>query len=208
MMYPRIPSAALLVLFAFAAHARAGVRALEQSVDVNGPAGTATFSLFFNHAPDLHSTDAAGRPVDSFQIEVDGAWRPGKPPLQELTAIMRGDEIHLSGALPIRAAGPPVDDPHAGGWGAIIDSIPFTTTGKEVKFTAPLADLGAPGGVFAYRAFTMQDGQITAAAEASAVPLPEALTAGACGLVVVGALVRPRRVRRQFIYLARPNHWR
>jgi hypothetical protein len=204
MYFPRILAAALVALLFSAGEARGGVAALQQSAEVNLGAGTATLSLSFNHPPDFTSLDAAGRPVDSFQVEVDGTWRPGQPPLQELTAIIRGDEIHFAGTLPIRAPSPPVDDPHAGGWGAIIDSIPFKTSGKQVEFTAPLADLGAPGGVFAYRAFTMADGQITAAAEASTVPLPEALTMGACGLILVGALVRPRKFRRQFIYMRDP----
>jgi len=89
---------------------------LQQSVDVDPSAGTATFSLWFDHAPDFHSIDAAGRPVDSFQIEVDGTWQPGQPLMQEISTIVRGDEIHFGWTLPIRAATPPVDDPHAGGW--------------------------------------------------------------------------------------------
>ena len=204
MYFPRILAAALVLVFV-TREARGGLALLQQSVDVNAAAQTATFSLSFDHAPNFASLDAAGHPVDSFQVEVDGTWRPGQQPLQELTAIIRGDEIHFDGTLPIRAASPPVADPHAGGWGAIVDSIPVKTSGKQVEFTAPLADLGATSGVFAYRAFTMADGQITAAAEASTVPLPEALTAGACGLVLVGALVRPRRIRRQFIYMRDPR---
>ena len=195
MMYRRILLAAFCSLFFVAAQARGGVRVLQQMVDVSQSAGTATFSLSFDHAPNFLATDVGGRSVDSFQVEVDGNWRPGQPLVQDLTAIVRGDEIHFGGTLPIRAASPPTDDPHAGGWGAIVQSIPFTTSADQVKFTAPLASLGVSGSFFSYRAFTMQDGQITASAEAATVPLPEALSAGACGLVVVGACVR-RQMRR------------
>jgi hypothetical protein len=195
MMYRKTLAAALFSLFLTTAQSQAGVRALQQSAEVNPSAGTATFSITFDHAPNFLATDSAGRPVDSFQVEVDGIWHSGQPLVQDLTALIRGDEIHFGGTLPIRASGPPVDNPHAGGWGAIVQTIPFTTTADEVKFTAPLAALGVTGNFFSYRAFTMQDGQITASAEAATVPLPEALSAGACGLVIVGACVR-RCVRR------------
>ena len=196
MMYRRILAATFLMsILLIAGQSRAGVRALQQSVEVNRSSGTATFSLSFDHPPDFIATDAGARPVDSFQVEVDGLWKPGQPLVQDLTAIIRGDEIHFDGILPIRAAMPPVSEPHAGGWGAIVDTIPFTTNANQVKFTAPLSALGITGEFFSYRALTMHDGQITASAEAATVPLPEALSAGACGLVILGAYLHRQRMR-------------
>lgn len=185
----------LIVMLLTSARSAAGVRMLDQSVEVNQSARTATFSLLFDHAPDFHSVDAHNRPTDSFQVEVDGSWTLGQQPLSAITAVVRGDEIRFANdMLPIRMASPPDDNPHSGGWGGIITSVPFTANGNQISFTAPLADLPSPSGVFSYLAFTMHDGQTTASAEAQSVPLPEAFTAGMCLLVAMAA----HRWRRVF----------
>jgi hypothetical protein len=52
----------------------------------------------------------------------------------------------------------PDDDPDAGGWGRVIATVPFTLTGRELRFEAPLAALGDDDGYFAYRLFTTEYG--------------------------------------------------
>jgi PEP-CTERM motif len=55
--------------------------------------------------------------------------------------------------LRIRALGPPdTSDPNSGGWGPIIDSVPFTLSGTTMTFSIPFALL-APSPTFAYIVF-------------------------------------------------------
>ncbi|MDB5300927.1 MAG: motif putative anchor domain protein [Phycisphaerales bacterium] len=170
--------------------ARAGTSTLSQSVSVDPALSDATFTLDFPHPPDFAIVDSHGRPADSFQYEIAGSPMPGEPALTHLTAIIRGDEIPSAGALHVRSAFPPdLSDPNSGGWGAIVDTVPFNVKGDQLSFTVPLKDLGAPDGHFAYRAFTMQFGVTDASAESQAVPLPPAAWAGLAMLaVVMGAL--------------------
>jgi hypothetical protein len=170
----------------FAGPARAGLSTLSQSVSVDPALADATFTLDFPHPPDFVTVDSHGRTADSFQYDIAGDPAPGEPALDNLTAIIRGDEIHSTGMLHVRAAFPPdLSDPNSGGWGSIADTVPFNVNGNQVTFTVPLSDLGAPDGNFAYRAFTMQFGVTDAMVESHAVPLPPAAWAGLAMLVVV-----------------------
>ena len=201
--------AVLGALFVGASAARGGVSASWESLSVNQAAGSATFTLDFGHTPDFFTTDSAGRPADSFQIEISAA-NSSISSASSLTTIVRGDEIHYANALVIRDATPPLlTDPHAGGWGAIRGTVPYTITGPDLTFTAPLTLLGAPNGQFSYRAFTLAHGVIQNETEAQSVPLPSAAWAGLVTLAmgfsifaIIGALHRratpawlPRRPR-------------
>ncbi|HWE93056.1 MAG TPA: hypothetical protein VG269_03715 [Tepidisphaeraceae bacterium] len=166
--------------------AQAGVSVLSQSVSVDPAMADATFTLSFPHPPDFVSADIHGRPADSFQYEIAGDPAPDSAALGNLTAIIRGDEIHATGALNVRSAFPPdLSDPNSGGWGSVIGTVPFKVMGDKLSFTVPLSELGAPDGNFAYRAFTMEFGATQAVAEAQAVPLPPAAWAGLGMLAIV-----------------------
>jgi hypothetical protein len=109
------------------------------------------FIIVFSQTPNFTTLDSNGRPQDSFQIYI--AFNPATPNPQSTTSVdvlIRGDEIHIAHAIPIRNARPSVTDPHAGGWGAIRGSVPFKVTTLPngyslLTFDAPFALLGIKG---------------------------------------------------------------
>jgi hypothetical protein len=180
--------AMMVIVMASAGLARGGVAVLDQSVKVDKAAGDATFTIDFGHTPDFTTTDAGGRPADSFQIDI-AADPTGPNPLANLTTVIRGDEIRFANNIPIRDAFPAdLNDPHAGGWGKIRGSVPFSVIGTQLSFTAPLALLGAPDGKFAYQADTFHYGPTQAEAKAESVPLPSALATAAM-MLAIGLLI-------------------
>jgi hypothetical protein len=99
------------------------------------------FRLIFNEAPDFTTVDQFNRPENDFQYQTPDA-------------VIRGAELHVSGdMLRIRALGPPdTSDPNSGGWGPIIDSVPFTLSGTTMTFSIPFQFLAATP-TFAYTVF-------------------------------------------------------
>jgi hypothetical protein len=181
--------------------ASAGVRIVSEGVTVDRSAGSARFWLRLDGRPDFDTVDDLGRPVDSFQYEVDGDWAGGLVsfPFREVDAVVRGDELRGGRelTLPIRSAGPdfqPDPDPRSGGWGPVVTEVALDLDGTELSFDAALADLGDDDGVFAYRVFTTESGATISFIESStippvtAVPLPAAVwpaLATATALVVM-----------------------
>jgi hypothetical protein len=108
------------------------------------------FRLIFNEAPDFTTVDEFNRQENDFQYQTPDA-------------VIRGDELHVSGdMLRIRALGPPdTSDPNSGGWGPIIDSVPFTLSGTTMTFSIPFQFL-APSPTFAYTVFAVTFGAQTA----------------------------------------------
>jgi hypothetical protein len=165
----------------------------------------------FDVAPDFWSVDEFDRIADSFQYEVAPDWKAplGLPP-ESFSSVIRGDEIHVTNGLRIRDAAfnfVPDDDPDAGGWGGVIATVPFTLTGRELRFEAPLAALGDDDGYFAYRLFTTEYGLTVDEVESrlpppgedpgpspAPIPLPPALSAALATtlLWVAGRLVLRR----------------
>jgi len=185
----------------------AGLRIVDQRVDVDPARGLAEFFARFDASPDLFTRDEFGRLADSFQYEIDADGPvAGESPVGSIEAVIRGDEIHVAGALRVRAAGAgvqPDPDPLAGGWGRVRATVPFDLDGPALSFEVPLNALGDTDGHFAYRLFTVEFGMMVDQVEAvagipnpTAVPLPPALwpacaTAAGLGLVV---LLRRRRL--------------
>ena len=193
-MWFRTLLAFTVIVMLGALDARAGIQPLEQSVTVDTADGEATFRLDFGHVPNFDSTGPHGHPMDSFQYEVAPVDAPPGAFTNDITAVIRGDEIgYAAGDLRLRAAAPADPyDPTSGGWGPITATVPLRITGSDVMFTAPLSALGASNGQFAYRVFTMEDGAIQAEAQSLAIPLPPALWAGLAVLLSLGAAAAGR----------------
>jgi hypothetical protein len=112
---------------------------------------TMHFDLLFNETPDFTTLDSNGRPQDSFQIFIaynPATANPSNP--QSADVVIRGDEIHIADAIRIRAARPPVADPNAGGWGAILGVVRFHVKTEpngtaRLNFSVPFAVLGITG---------------------------------------------------------------
>jgi hypothetical protein len=150
---------------------------LSQSATFDPATGLVTFTIDFNRLPDFQTTDSVGRHADSFQYFVLGDAGLGYPAYYD--SIVRGDEIDVANAIRIRNAVPGVLDPVAGGWGAIRDVVPFSISGSQLSFAAPLASLSdhSVEGRFTYRlesySFGATDQSITA--ETTIVPEPRTL---------------------------------
>jgi hypothetical protein len=108
------------------------------------------FEVPFDHIPDFLTVDQDGRTEDSFQYDVayDPTQQADSGTVQG--AIVRGDEIHVAGALRIRNALPASPDPTSGGWGTVRATVPFemrfNRDGSAVlSFVASCSDLGISG---------------------------------------------------------------
>src|SRR3954451_23359633 len=106
---------------ATASAARANFVLVSQNLAIDWGGRRADFTLAFNQRPDFKSIDVFGLPVNAFQIEFAGDLsRSALPYPQNLSAIVRGEEIHFANdMLPIRK---PTGDggPHSGGCGSVV----------------------------------------------------------------------------------------
>jgi len=187
---------AALVSAMVAPAARADFALVSQDLTVNGKDATASFSLTFNQAPDFTTVDSLGRPANSFQVEFDGAVDPATSLPDDLTAVVRGDEIRLGDGLPIRT---PTGDggANSGGWGPVVGTVPFSLTGDTVSFDVPTSELGWTGGQWQASVYSLAYGDLTAQQTVSSIPTPPAFWAGLAGLTVVGGLSVRRKVLRR-----------
>ncbi len=119
-----------------------------QDVSFAPATGLAYFVITWGSAPDF-SLDRYGLPTDSFQIWINppSAGAGLYPPENPYTNILiHGDEIHVNDQIVLRNIGPPQDsDPHSGGWGPIIGSVPFSLSGGSISCSIPMALLGVTG---------------------------------------------------------------
>ena len=193
-------SLAGLILAAVVPAARGDFALVSQDLTINHQADAVHFALTFNQVPDFQTVDGDGRPADSFQVEFDGTSTLPN----DLTAVVRGDEIHLAGAVRVRT---PTGDggPAGGGWGPVVGTVPYSLTGNTVAFTVPGSTLGWTGGAWAASTFSLDYGSLTAQQTATSVPAPPAFWGGLAGLAVIAGLSGYRAVnrRRSPGYLAR-----
>jgi hypothetical protein len=90
--------------------------------------GEVAFTLVFDHQPDFFSADALGRQADSFQYFIVGDLTLPYP--SRYDSLIRGEELHLTiDQIPIRDAVT----------GALRGSVPYSLTGAELNFSAPLS---------------------------------------------------------------------
>jgi hypothetical protein len=105
------------------------------------------FTLQFSAVPNLHVGDQFNRQQDSFQIYIfdrprqDIVHQPQPDGGAILRSVVRGEEIHLGGGLPIRDALPIVFDPISGGWGSTVTTVPFVQLGQTLSFSTSLSTL-------------------------------------------------------------------
>jgi hypothetical protein len=193
---------AVLGSAAFAQVARADFSLVSQDLTLNRQSASVSFSLTFNQAPNF-TVGSDGDPVNSFQVEFDGAPSPGSTVPDDLTAVVRGDEISAANAIRIRT---PTGNggPGSGGWGPVVGTVPFSLAGDTIAFTVPTAELGWTGGVWGASVYSLADGNLTAQQSVSSIPAPPAFWAGLAGLTALagytayGSVVRRRRAGAYF----------
>jgi hypothetical protein len=140
------------------------------------------FRLIFNEAPDFTTVDQFNRQADSFEYQTPDA-------------VIRGAELFVSGdMIRVRALSPPdTTDTNSGGWGPIIDSVPFTLSGTTMTFSIPFQFL-ASGPTFAYTVFAATFGAqtgpiingVTIAGSPTTIPEPSTWLMMALGFVGLG----------------------
>jgi len=115
------------------------------TTDVNAQAQTVAFTMHFDGVPDFQDTDQFGRQADSFQLYIYQTPAPqfatGGVPL----TVVRGEELHWDGGLPIRnitLGSDFLNDPHGGGWGSIREQDPVVLVGNTLTWTSTLSGLG------------------------------------------------------------------
>ncbi len=109
-----------------------------QSAIYKPSTGMVAFRIVFNRHPDFFTADEFDRQADSFQYFIVGDASLPYP--ENFDSIIRGEEIHSTGLIPIRNAFPP--DPLAtSGWGTIRGEVTFTLHGRVLRFSAPLSML-------------------------------------------------------------------
>jgi hypothetical protein len=89
---------------------------VSQSAVFNPATSEVQFTIEFNQPPDFFTLDSFGRQANSFQFFIVGD--PSLPYPELYDAIIRGDEIHITGnTVRIRNSVPEDPDPASGGVG-------------------------------------------------------------------------------------------
>lgn len=185
---------------AWAPHASAQVTlyALWHSVQVDERAQVVRFEIIYNRAPDFFTLDPQGLQADSFQFHLDTMHghqgMNGNSPYPWET-IVRGEEIHVNGDIPIRdhISGPSTA-PGSGGWGPILGTAPYTLEGSHQAFEAPFSMLNTSTGNFWYRLEFYRHGALTRGwYEGHSSSIPGPWSAAAC--FATGAWWSTRRRR-------------
>ncbi|HWE01393.1 MAG TPA: hypothetical protein VG326_03210 [Tepidisphaeraceae bacterium] len=173
-----------LFFFILTGYSYAGLSIVSQNVSIDRPDHDVLFTLNFNQAPDFKTTDLFGRPADSFQYEIvpDTTHSIGYFSVEDIRAVIRGDEIGAGALLPIRDGFEHGSDPSpfSGGWGQTLGTVPFSVQGSRLTFQAPFNLLGITNhsGAFAYRVFTTNFGSTVSEIQSVSISLPPALPAG------------------------------
>ena len=162
---------------------------VSQSAVFNPATSEVQFTIEFNQPPDFFTLDSFGRQANSFQFFIVGD--PSLPYPELYDAIIRGDEVHITGnTVRIRNSVPEDPDPASGGWGAIRGSVPFSLDGNVLTFSTPLPLISdhSTDGNFAYQLQSTEFGELTQFVESQSTVLPEPTAAVllAAGSVLLG----------------------
>jgi hypothetical protein len=170
---------------------------VDQAVSVDRNAGTATFMLKFDRAPDFVAIDHGQAHAFQYELDADGASLANPIEWDQIDSVIRGAELWEGRGLPVRDRDGDGADANSGGFGPVRALLPYDVSGDTLSFTTGLSALGDSGdGVFRYRVFTTDNGGITSEMQGAAIPLPAAAWTGAIALGGMG--VSLRKMRRAF----------
>jgi hypothetical protein len=149
-----------------------------------------TFHLTFNQSPDFFTTDEFGHPTNGFQFFYDA--QPIDDQIDfagEDVVIIRGVEIRVADDIPIRDSLNPSGEefPNAEGWGPKRGAADFELDGAMLSFTTSWDTLNESDGVFGYRLFALEQGDLTSEVTFLSrilVPLPLPVILGGVGLLL------------------------
>jgi hypothetical protein len=172
---------------------------VSSDLTVNKSAGLIDFSLTFNQAPVFGNVGPGRVPAESFQVNFVGNPVLGSSPARDtdLTAVIRGDEIHIGNDVRVRQ---PTGNGglDSGGWGPVTAAVPYNLSNNTVSFSIPATALGWTGGQYSASIYSLNYGTLTAAQTVQLIPTPSGAIGGGVGLCLVAVLVtvQKRRARR------------
>jgi hypothetical protein len=109
------------------------------------------FHTIFNRMPDFFTLDTFRRQADSFQFYIDANLNDPTPFNSYLVDVLiRGEEIHVGGGIPIRDAQPfGSGGPDSGGWGPLVGSVAYNLSvlgngEAKLKFAVPTNLINGP----------------------------------------------------------------
>jgi hypothetical protein len=157
-----------------------------------------TFHVTFNQSPDFFTADPFGHPTNGFQFFYDA--QPSDDEIDfagEDVVIIRGVEIRVADDIPIRDSLNPSgeDFPNAEGWGAMRGAADFELDGATLTFTTSWETLNESDGVFGYRLFALEQGELTSEVTFLSriiVPLPAPMLLGGLGLLITACACNRR----------------
>jgi hypothetical protein len=134
------------------------------------------FKITFDQVPDFYTFDSVGRQADSFQYMFDADCKSPFNRSSDTDICVRGEEIHSLGYIPVRNKSLS-NEPGCGGWGGIVDMVPFVLDGKTLTFSAGFA-LIAPNGQSSYLLETYEYGTNSGKSYSiwGTTPIPEPAT--------------------------------
>ena len=101
--------------------------------------------------PDFFTLDTFGRQADSFQFYIDSELNDPTPFNSYLVDVLiRGEEIHVGGGIPIRNAQPfGTGGPDSGGWGPLVGSVAYSLSAlgngeAKLNFAVPTNLINGP----------------------------------------------------------------
>jgi hypothetical protein len=186
-------------LLGFARPAMAGFSIERETVWSDRTRHQAHFELQFSRPPDFNAIDSTGRPRDSFQFFINPDWKRGDRDLKldigQFRDVLRGEEIHINGHMPVRD-GTPTDafGPNAGGWGKSLGAVPIEQSGRTIDFQIPFHMLRETDGDFSYALISTESGIETSSFTGTTVPLPPGAWTGLATLAAGAAWVGGRRL--------------
>jgi len=175
---------ALLCALAFPTFARAAFEIISADAVADDVNQRTTFTVTFNQPPDFFGANDLGQPNNAFQFFYDA-----EPTDDEVdfagddVVIIRGVEIRVDNDIPVRDSLNPSgeDFPNAEGWGATRGAVDYQLDGATISFTTSWELLNETDGVFGYRLFALEQGELTSETTFLSrilVPLPSQLIAG------------------------------
>jgi hypothetical protein len=177
---------------------------IDHSVMADPVTRQTSFSITFDHKPDLFTIDSeADQPIDSFQYFYDAAATDSGISFGPDVSVIRGTEMRFQSdhAILIRDSENPSgkDFPHAEGFGPLRGKAGFELQGSTLTFRVPWKVLGETDGKFSYHLIALERGLETAEVSAIAIPLPPGVWAGLTALPFALWIARrwahPRRGR-------------
>src|SRR5207248_1105170 len=97
---------------------------IDQSVVVDRPAGTATFTLTFDRQPDFIAIDHGQGQAFQYEVDVDSTSFDRPIDWSDIDTVIRGGELFEGRGLPVRDRDGADGGPDSGGWGPVRALLP------------------------------------------------------------------------------------